>query len=284
MTTTTIKNTTSIKYVLAIAAALMALVLACGVCPGTASASPASDEQADAAGLSTQADTQTVYVITGTKSVADWGIKSTVTSKYTYNSNGLLTTINSSSNMDGDSTTTYTYNGTNLKGVQLKQQDESAPNIVTTFTTNKKGQITKAVQKSNYTATYTATYKSGLVKKIVCKEEVGSGDETSVTKDTFKYTYKNGRMATRTAYGTKIKYGYDAQGNINDIGGSKYKNTYNSKKQLTKTTLSEEGYTYKVTYTYKAIKVKASVAEKVQAQQWAIINNNKNFALGIDQA
>jgi hypothetical protein len=159
--------------------------------------------------------------------------------------------------------------------------------VSTTYTFNKKNQCTKAVQVNEqsesikFTRTYKGTYKSGKLKKVVCTTALDAGDQTSTTSDEYTYTYKNGRVAMRSWSGSAITYAYDAKGNLNNIGGSQYKNTYKNKR-LTKTTSSEEGYTFKKTYTYKPIKVKASVADQVEAQQWALINNNLNFAFGID--
>ena len=282
MNTVTSKSTKKNKFILAI---VVTFALACGLFPCLASAAPLEAGQVDDQALSTQA-TKTVYVITSVKEVADWGITSTTTSKYSYNKSGQVAKVAASNNMDGDSTTTYAYKSGVLKSTK---QVNPGTKVSTTHTTNAKGLFTKAVQVNEqsadivFTRTFNGTYKSGKLKKIVCTTNLGAGDETNATKETYTFTYKNGRVASRTVYGTTAEYTYDAKGNLNNIGGSQYKNTYNAKNQLTKTTLSEEGYTYKKTYTYKAITVNASDADKVEAQQWAIINNNLNFAFGLDE-
>lgn len=283
MNMTAIRNLASGRLALAMTAAAAALALACGLCPGTASADQLQAGQVGAqdSALSTQAATKTVYVITSTTETANWGIESKVTSKYTYNKNGLMTKWASTSNMDGKTTTSYTYNGTVLKGKKKTNGDYTE---TVTYTANKNGKITKAVDVSlqpyaKIKRTFTAKYKSGKVNKISWKTVL---NDESPTNDAYTYKYKNGRVVLRTWDNSKVAYAYDSKGNLNSIGGSKYKNTYNAKKQLTKTSQSATGYKYSKTYKYKAIKVKASVADKVQAQQWALINKNLNFALGID--
>ena len=288
MDMTTIRDLTGGKIALVATSAMaaVAVALACGLCPGSASAAQlqAGDANVQDSALSAQAATKTVYVITDTNETADWGLVSKTTTKYTYGKNGLMTKSVSSNNMDGKTTTTYSYNGAVLKN---KKMAYSGGSNTVAYTANKNGKITKAVAvmpqpNGKITRTYTAKYKSGNINKISWKEVFEMDGEEAVFNDACTYTYKNGRVASRTMYGSKTTYVYDAKGNLKNIGGSKYNNKYNAKKQLVKTTQSETGFKYTKTYKYKAIKVKASIADKVQAQQWSLINNNLNFAFGID--
>ena len=264
---------------------IFSAALACCLCPSPAQAAQLEAGQAGSQALSAQAASKTVYVITSVKETSDWGIKSTSTTKYTYNENYLVKKSVKTSNMDGATMNTYAYKGTTLKSSKQTSGDLS---VTTTHKANSKGQFTKATTAASYpggakeTKIFTATYKSGKISKIVSENTLVTEGTTSNTTNTLKYAYKKGLVASRPWDGYKLTYGYDANGNLNDIGGSKYKNKYNAKKQLSKTTMSEEGYSYTKTYTYKAVKVKASVANKVEAQQWAIANSNLNFALGID--
>jgi hypothetical protein len=275
----------------AMAIVLVFGLLACGLCPGLASAAQLEAGQANTgADLSPQASTKAVYVITSSVETATFGsnvYKNTL--KYTYNDNGLVKKLALSGNMDIDSssTTTYSYSGTTLKKAIETTSDET---IVTKYTTNKKGQFTKAIQvkdRSNggkLTNTYTVKYKSGKLKKINVKGVFVQDGESSTTKNAYSYAYKNGRVVSRTADGYESTYEYDKKGNLNKITGATRTNKYNSKNQVTKTTLSAPaaGYKYTKTFKYKAIKVDASAVDKVLAQQWAIVNANMNFAFGVE--
>lgn len=261
-------------------------LLACGLFPSLASAAQLEAGQASPeVGLSPQAATKTVYVIASTTEKSNFfGYKNESETKFTYNKDGLLTkrAYASKTNSENKITTTYTYRGTSLK--KSKQVTPNS-NYEVTYTTNKKGQFTKAVQKSvlasdaNTTRTYTAKYKSGKLKKLTCKLTyipVGATEPTTEV-DVFSYAYKDGRVASRTKNSYKAEYTYDNMGNL-DVS----ENKYNAKKQLVKQTQTTPGTQWSMTYKYKALEVSASVADKVEAQQWAIINDNYNFAFGIE--
>lgn len=265
----------------------MAITLTCGMCPGLASAAQLEAGQPSAldSTIATHAATKTVYVITSSAETLwapEGDIAPVITEKYTYNKNGLVTKrVNTNNIQGGKVTTTFSYNGTTLKNKRGKQ-DNLVSNV--TYTANKRGLITKAVLKTSRlngdksASTRTAKYKSGKISKIIIKSSQASG-ETRTSQAAF--TYKNGRVVTRVSGTSRLIYAYDAKGNLKLVGGGQYKNTYNAKKLLSK--VSEVGDMSKKTFKYKAIKVKASIADKVKAQQWAIINRNLNFALGIDE-
>lgn len=274
-----------VKLASKVAAVLLCGLLACGLCPGFASAAQLEEGQLAArADLSPQAATKTVYVIASTTEKSDFfGNKNEATTKFTYNEDGLLTkrAYVSKTNKANRITDTYTYSGTALKKAK---QTTSSSQYEVIYTTNKKGQFTKAVQKwsssnsSDETRTFIAKYKSGKLKKLT-RTNVYTPEgatEPMSTVDVYSYAYKNGRVASRTTNGYKATYSYDKMGNIDDSA-----NTYNAKKRLAKQTQTTPGTTWEITYKYKALKVDASVADKVQAQQWAIINSNYNLAFGI---
>ena len=54
---------------------------------------------------------------------------------------------------------------------------------------------------------------------------------------------------------------------------------YDSRGLLTKRVSVQFSNTYE--YRYKAVKVSSALASKVEAQQWALINDNLNMELGL---
>ena len=286
-------------------AVALAVVLAIGLCPGLAFAqgvTASADTAQKANTLQTQA-TKTVYVLTklvengkstsefeSTGQITNSSVKKTV--KFSYNSKGLLaksvfSAVNKTTGQKSSSqnaTIQWKYNKKN----QLNKIVRA--NGTVKLTLDSKGKMKKSKSDFGYTGTF--SYKSG---KVVALKEVGNG--TTANK---KFTYKNGRIAKMKSNikGSGIpsfmadwrtdSFAYDAKGNLVGRGGApgNTKNTYNSKGLLTKRysstykETSSSGSSTTIAYTYKPIKVSSKLASKIEAQQWALLNDNFNFALG----
>lgn len=267
-------------------AAVVTIALAAGMCPGFAQAG----ELTASASLETQA-TKTVYVLTGLtetyRSTSKDGytgelrkFEQVKTVKFTYAKNGLL--VQSA------------YSSGDLKNIKHKWKYNKKYQIVkiirnngtTKITLNSKGRMKKAKIDYGWAAYSDAfTYKSGKVAAI---KTVGNG-----TTEEKKFAYKNGRvvsMKSRTkgsgipsslADWRTTKYSYDKKGNLAGMDA-----TYSSKGLLTKRykstykDSSPTGSETTITYKYKAIKVNSKLASQIKEQQWALLNDNINFALG----
>lgn len=271
------------------------LALAVGAIPATALAS--SLEVGSQVGLSTQAKMRTVHVLSSATTTYD-GRSQEDMSVCTYYKNGLLKKEawkGRSSSGSGWKTSnamawTYDKNGSLLSA---KGNDESW-----TFKTNGGGYLTKGV----------CVYMQGCNKEVLAYK-ASSGRVKSVAKSLYTkwngpwekagtakyaYTYKNGKLNVESYSigsnkGSKT-FSYDAKGNLakmKDSDGSTLvlKNTYDPLGRLQKSAKtgsmgSSAMFPSTTTYKFKTIKVSERMAEKVEAQQWALLNMNINFALG----
>ena len=283
-----------------VAAVALSAVLSVGMAPSFAFAGTLTAGGADMKATSemqAQAAKKTVYVLTKitdaqTNRLMDGGTgslynsTSKVTVKFTYNAKGLLakSKYTRASKVDGKqgstskpSVHTWTYNKKN----QLVSQKVSNGTIK--YTLDSKGRHKKAVAQYAYPVTTTYTYKSGKVSKYTTKL---SGQTTNV-----KLAYKGGKPVTIKETTTRgsgnpsswtHEISYDARGNV--LLSAASPNTYNSKGLLTKRTSSSQnsngtGGSRTITYTYKAVKVSKSLASKITAQQWALLNDDLNLEL-----
>ena len=106
-------------------------------------------------------------------------------------------------------------------------------------------------------------------------------DELTIWKT--PYSYRNG---LRVREGDK-HFTYDKRKNLlkyaDNDGSFTFKNTYRNGRLVKRTNTRSVGdVTRSVTfkYSYKRVNVQKSLFKKVKAQQWALVNNNLNDALG----
>ena len=249
-------------------------------------------EAASSIGLSTQAASKTVYVIASVKTTTSYDLgllgsaSSTTTASYAYNPQGLVA---SHTNKTGavSAKTALTYTGDKIKSAKATVAGATSSAV---YTYGASGRITKATTVSaaatNGAAaatagTVTPTYKSGKVTKLVSVDKATANGQSADATTTTTFSYKSGRVSKSVTNGSVTRtFAYDKNGNLSKVGNVKYKNTYKSGR-LAKTTYTSSGATVVRTYKYKKAKVPASVAKLVEAQQWAIANENLNFAFGI---
>ncbi|MBQ9002954.1 MAG: hypothetical protein IJ087_13970 [Eggerthellaceae bacterium] len=273
------------------AAAVMSTALVMALCPASAFAAPPLGV-ASAGGLETQASTKTIYVISSvkTKTTYDLGLLGTAeastTASYEYNSKGM---VGSHANKVGSASTETVLA---YSGGKLKSASTTGSGAVTSvsYAYGADGRISKATTANTAAAggvvgatsgTIMPTYKSGKIVKLVSTDKATANGQSTNSTVTTKYSYKSGRVSkVASSLGVTRSYAYDANGNVSKVGSVKYKNTY-SKGRLSKTTFSSNGAKTVRTYKYKAVKVPASAVEDAEAQQWAIANENLNFAFGI---
>lgn len=282
------------------AAIALATMLAAGMCPALASATEltAGADAAKVAQLETQASKKTVYVLTsiteakkGRSRTQDDKIinsSSKATVKLTYNSKGLLAksnytrTYNASNGGAGDTRkvkNTWAYDKKN-RLVRIKKGNGTFK-----LARDSAGRVKKAT--ASWGTKISFSYKSGRVAQT--KTTMSSDPNYTGIK---KLSYKNGKPATikSTSYGYTNTYKpvYDKHGNMTTAGLLKsltFAMGYNSKGQLVKRSRSAFnektglGSATTITYKYKAIKVSKNLAPTIKAQQWALLNDNFNYAI-----
>ena len=230
---------------------------------------------------------ETVYVVTKTtENSADYGNR---VFTFTYKSNGLVNTIkNNSANStltDQVGTEKYVYSKNKLKSV--KTLNAAGKTYYTySITRNKKGYATKGeylpgIAEVSLNPDAFKYNKTGLLIKYKFKR-TGDWDWDVVTYD------KKGRIATMSD--GRFKFAYDAKNNIKSVtataDGSKLvtcKNTYKGNRLTKKvTTFKYSSGTiekFTCTYKYKKMKVPASVAAKVKAQQQTILFGEQSLSM-----
>lgn len=237
------------------------------------------------------AKTKTVYMVKSIKGTSDYGGRESYT--YSYNEDGLTAKCKTVSG-----TIRYTYKN----GLLVKMKDTPKKGIVglststTVYTYDKKNRIRQSVTTEvdeDKTTTSTIDYyynkKSQLKKQVMTegKEEVIS---------TYRYNSK-GQISRffvenkAAAVSLQTVYKYDDKGNLikststydaadTSVKSSrKYTLTYKKSGRLTKKVMvsSTPGYpssstTY--TVTYEKVKVPKANLERVQQEQWKILNEN----------
>lgn len=271
---------------------LLACALACAFLPETALA-----DQVTAQGK------QTVYVLSSvTETQADVDSAYTNTKTFTYTAKGLLkkrvTTGETFSGIDAGSTSTWAYkNGAIVKIV--RRQADSDRYGVSKFTYNAKGLMTKeawaSVPAGNDTMSTSFVYtKAGRMTKLKLYYSYQyNGEWMNQGPEVFTYAY-NAKGLVKTVktntYGVRASnYTYDAQSNLKkattkdesgQVRATTYKNIYDDNGLLTKRVVKGDGLTCTYAYEYKAVSVPAAKVATVQAQQWGLINENLNFAVG----
>lgn len=280
-----------------VAAVAMAAVLVAGMSPGLALASSGSSLEVAGFGdagrpaLAGQASKQTVYVLKSAKmSGAKW--------TYSYDGKtGLLKKETSKERSGGSGKKKYSYNGKHVlstitqndkygryaKGLTFKSK--------VSLTSTSGGRFKKSTEKGKYSngviwkKTVKCKYKSGRVVKAKISTTRGDAGGTYPWAGKATYTYKGGRMVLQHVTKSALagyRYSYDAHGNIDKkrsiyLNGSTSEwenlgNVYNAKGLLAKRNST--------TYSWKRLRVSKATAAKVKAQQWALLNDNLNFALG----
>lgn len=244
---------------------LLIIALAFSVC--ALSASVAHAKEANKVTLS--ASKKAVKVL-DTIDNGDFG-----TTKYSYNSNGLISKV-VSGNDYYPYTLNYKYSGAKI--VSAKGSDKSSIKAV-----YKGGRISKVTYKypeyGNLSLVENYTYKKGRVSKLVAKK--GTAPHVLISYD------KKGRPTTVTqkfaitakkSQTYKTTYSYDSKGYVkkvvDKVGSQKttttYKNTYTGSTRTACKVYQGGQLLQSITYTYKTIMVPKKYASKVQAQQKAI--------------
>ena len=267
----------------------MAGVLACALCPGIASA--ATLEAGSSASLDTQAAKSEVYVITKVERDGNGITSALFGGTFKYAKNGLVTSVA----VNDGAPVKYTYKNANI--AQMKQGTSK-----TVVSTTSHGTLKKAVwtMPNSSTKSITDTFTSDNGRITSCTETLvpmpNMGDGCT-NKSTFTYT--DGKISKETLKGTWVNttyaYKYDKHDNLS---AASMKNAYMDKAQVMpiKNTYDKEGklkqrsfqdqYSSEpttLTYKYKKIAVDKKLAKKVKAQQWALVNGNLNFAIGVGQ-
>ena len=226
---------------------------------------------------------KSVYVLTSFSN----GVSTT---KLTYNRNGLLSkaTIPSASFGLPAQKLTASYTAKGL----LKKVSISDYNLKHTHTFSyKSGKIAKHKWVTAYTSggkdTLTTTYKwKGKTFTATTKNSGGTVSDTAKGKlNSKKRLVSIQNQPTGDYAGSKITYKYDAKGFLKSVSNTfelntetvKVKNTV-KKGRLTKTVKSTDPTA--CTFKYKKIKVPATYAKLVQAQQSYLVNNIDSFLVG----
>lgn len=187
---------------------------------------------------------------------------------YTYTKNGLLKNKKNAEKGNEKFAYTYAYKYTGksvLKSCTVKEGKKLSSKI--SYSANKKGFVTKSVENSYGEKTvlkYTYDKKGRLHKmaqrngaylyKYNKKSQVKSYKWQSEALGTYKYDSKG--------YPASLETPYD--------GTASYKNTYKNG-LLKKCVYNMSSYNTVVKYTYKKMKVPASLLKMVNAQQFALI-------------
>lgn len=269
-----------------------ATALALALMPATALASPLVAAAPDTASANTRLETQakpkykTVYLIAKVdyKGSDDKQITRRLT--FTYNKQNLLTKANLRMRFDGEPwrrkhTVKYWY-----KGATIKKMTDSGwwGTHTTTFTLDKKNRWKKSrtdtpgdTLYSNYAYDKQGRLSRYHLKKVVHPEKepamVGY-DMKLVNHEYYRLKYGKRGLGPKTlTHTTKHRATwsctYNEHGDRNScgLGLREYEGDL----------LVKEGHW---TYTYKKVKVKASLVKTIKAQQWAMINDNENGAIG----
>ena len=230
---------------------------------------------------------------------------------YSYNKNGLVTnSVESGTRTDGDSTIniecpvrTVKYKGNNISRISVKETPSATISTEYAFT-NKKGKPRKVTcfyaggtlpntRKEVYTFNFNAagtlrSYKQDTYSKYD-RNNKPLKKFTKVAYHLWSYgSDKKGRLIwgkseNSTGYRSDVtRYTYDKRGNLK---ASKYGNGETTKYEITYkngrvNTVQRVGSTGINSCIWKKVKVPASVANIVQAQQWSLMNGNQNKAFG----
>jgi hypothetical protein len=259
-------------------AAVISGVVALSLCPGLAFASPLETaELASDAQLATQAKT-TVYVI---ESATYSNSYSSSTQQFKYNPSGLVKQAIAQDSWGGTVTYDVSYKNGNISKIKKTDANGYTSDTIYNYSfTNKKGKITQVVMSydgGKNTTKY--TYKNG---KVATKTSI------SDTSSKLNYKYEKGKLkkiVSASSSTVMSQYGYDKKGNVNTIreGLIDYKSslTYkNGKLEKRVTTQSNNSTTSTITYKYKKLSLSKSAAKKAKAQQFSLRNNNINQAFG----
>lgn len=243
------------------------------------------------AGNPVQADAKTKYtkvsvlVKSTEKTVKDgYGNYGSLSTTYKYNKNGLLSvyvTVGGAGGAGGITEKHFRYSKTKLTKVLDGTQKSFFGSTV--FTRNKKGLVTKSVDKVTSQISNTYKYnKSGQATKMSTTFRNYKGVISGRGTTTIKYN-KKGLLIKATSKGfmpITNTYTYDSRGMVKTAkeGSRKttYKNVYKSGKLVKRvgtrqaTTGDTSRYTETTVYKYKTIKVPKSYAAKVKEQQKAL--------------
>ena len=272
------------KAIYALVAAALAAVLA----PAVAFAAAPVDDLTTATDVALQTQAKkTVYVPTKVVqkiSNGDGSFKTTMTAKYTYNRNGLLTK-RTTKYQSGSGAMAFSYKGKNVTKVST-----TSASMKLTYKNGKKASgvfIMGDGSVSEVDETYTVrSGKLAKVKLVRWYKDSSTGAWNSST-GTVTYAYKKGLpvKVTMVNGGPKVvsKYTYDKKGNLTKsktgvASADKFANTYDKKNLLKKRVVGDGDQVYE--YTYKAVSVPSNYASTVKDQSWAIINGMDN-ALGV---
>ena len=227
--------------------------------------------------------TVTLPVITRVKIDTPYG---TVTEALSYKTNGLVKSIKTDDdNTYYDNHQVYTYKFTYTKKNKLKSmqyiQNDSGATTNYSFTRDKKGRVVKCASDNvwNDVDTFEHTYKYN--KKSQLKTYTYHQLQGNSETNTKKYTYdKNGNVKTLGTNGSDNTYSSDRRGSITKMMNSSgttlisCKNTYKSNKlvkRVAKRFYGDDAKTYTYKISYKKMKVPATLARMVKAQQYAIV-------------
>lgn len=203
--------------------------------------------------------------------------------KITYNKNGLIATIKET----GDEGTDAAYNVSYVQNLTYKNNriiksfikaTENVTKVATpTYKGSKLNKLTYIYKGYGVTTKGTVTYKY-KGRNIVKRTEISKdSDSKKAEKEVEKNTYKNG-LLVKSGYFT---FKYDAKGNIiykypvyigDDSASITLKNKYSNGLLKSSTAVKYNNYdsenkTPVLTVTYKKVRVNASLAKKVKAQQ-----------------
>lgn len=267
-------------------AALASLALCAALCPSFASASTLTTS----GDVSTTAETgtETVYVLASI--TENYGKPKPDTKKFSYSKSGLITKMASTtyqtiSGKKSSSTTKWTYG----KQDGITKIANSSGAVKWVYKLNKKGvqtECTRTMKGGSVDKTVTkAKYKSGKIQSMTITAYYTTGGKQRHSTETQKFAYAKGRLAKLTQKNYSLSYGYDKQGNLlrkkaKGLSADVFINTYDPNGRLVTRAYKDSGSSTTFTYKYKAITVKSNQAAKVKRQQWALLNENLNFALG----
>ena len=208
----------------------------------------------------------------------------------TYKKNGLISTFRNGGNRPDPigggamfwNNRDYYYDKSNqLKKVKTDQR--YVHGVDYTYRYDKKGRLKKSTTRPGEFYMGTNDHASKLIDARTFKyDKKGQIIKMTVENDFGKTVYNFAYKGSKLVKGQYEQFAYDKKGNLTRVTRGSYGETYSNFYKGNKLVKRTRDGGYKSVYKYRAIRVPRKLQKKIKAQQWALLNNNNNFALGIN--